>query len=85
MKEYDRGDPNKDYINLEKAINKLERKNVLKKYESQSIYVDNLKNAVEQLEAVLKELKKQTSGTRIFNIVEAAVDIGFGNHESEAD
>ncbi|VDM66551.1 unnamed protein product [Strongylus vulgaris] len=49
-----------DYINLEKAINKLERKNVLKKYESQTIYADNLKNTVEQLEAVLKELKKQT-------------------------
>ncbi|CAJ0593596.1 unnamed protein product [Cylicocyclus nassatus] len=49
-----------DYINLEKAINKLERKNVLKKYESQTIYADNLKNTVEQLEAVLKELRKQT-------------------------
>ncbi|KAK6050180.1 hypothetical protein COOONC_12315 [Cooperia oncophora] len=49
-----------DYINLEKAIHKLERKNVLKKYESQTIYADNLKNTVEQLEAVLKELRKQT-------------------------
>ncbi|WKX90152.1 hypothetical protein Q1695_009191 [Nippostrongylus brasiliensis] len=49
-----------DYINLEKAINKLERKNVMKKYESQTIYADNLKNTVEQLEAVLKELRKQT-------------------------
>lgn len=49
-----------DYINIEKAINRLERKNVLKKFESQTIYADNLKNTVEQLEAVLKELKKQT-------------------------
>ncbi|CAB3408424.1 unnamed protein product [Caenorhabditis bovis] len=49
-----------DYINLEKSINRLERKNVLKKFESQTIYADNLKNTVEQLEAVLKELKKQT-------------------------
>ncbi|CAI5440262.1 unnamed protein product [Caenorhabditis angaria] len=49
-----------DYINLEKSINRLERKNVLKKYESQTIYADNLKNTVEQLEAVLKELRKQT-------------------------
>ncbi|CAD6184884.1 unnamed protein product [Caenorhabditis auriculariae] len=49
-----------DYINLEKAIHRLERKNVLKKYESQTIYSDNLKNTVEQLEAVLKELRKQT-------------------------
>uniref|UniRef100_A0A1I7XHR7 DUF4200 domain-containing protein n=1 Tax=Heterorhabditis bacteriophora TaxID=37862 RepID=A0A1I7XHR7_HETBA len=49
-----------DYINLEKAINRLERKNVLKKYELNTIYADNLKNTLEQLEAVLKELKKQT-------------------------
>uniref|UniRef100_A0A8R1DRN2 Uncharacterized protein n=1 Tax=Caenorhabditis japonica TaxID=281687 RepID=A0A8R1DRN2_CAEJA len=49
-----------DYVNLEKSINRLERKNVLKKFESQTIYADNLKNTVEQLEAVLKELKKQT-------------------------
>ncbi|PIC50971.1 hypothetical protein B9Z55_001665 [Caenorhabditis nigoni] len=53
-----------DYINIEKAINRLERKNVLKKFESQTIYADNLKNTVEQLEAVLKELKKQTERER---------------------
>ena len=49
-----------EYVNLEKDIYKLERKNVIKKYEAQIIYADNLKNTVEQLEAVLKELRKQT-------------------------
>lgn len=49
-----------DYVNLEREIYKLERKNVIKKYEAQTIYADNLKNTVEQLEAVLKELRKQT-------------------------
>ncbi|WKX90151.1 hypothetical protein Q1695_009191 [Nippostrongylus brasiliensis] len=64
-----------DYINLEKAINKLERKNVMKKYESQTIYADNLKNTVEQLEAVLKELRKQTEREKsdLKNIEEPSV------------
>uniref|UniRef100_A0A7E4VDU3 DUF4200 domain-containing protein n=1 Tax=Panagrellus redivivus TaxID=6233 RepID=A0A7E4VDU3_PANRE len=49
-----------DYINLEKAINRLERKNVLKKYESKTIFADDIKKTVDQLEATFKELKKQT-------------------------
>ena len=49
-----------DFINLEKAIHKLERKNVLKKYESKTIFADDIKKTVDQLEATYKELKKQT-------------------------
>uniref|UniRef100_A0AC34QW89 Uncharacterized protein n=1 Tax=Panagrolaimus sp. JU765 TaxID=591449 RepID=A0AC34QW89_9BILA len=49
-----------DYINLEKAIHRLEKKNVLKKYESKTIFADDIKKTVDQLEATFKELKKQT-------------------------
>uniref|UniRef100_A0AC35G3C6 Uncharacterized protein n=1 Tax=Panagrolaimus sp. PS1159 TaxID=55785 RepID=A0AC35G3C6_9BILA len=49
-----------DYINLEKAIYRLEKKNVLKKYESKTIFADDIKKTVDQLEATYKELKKQT-------------------------
>jgi hypothetical protein len=45
---------------LEKAIHKLEKKNVLKKYESKTIFADDIKKTVDQLEATFKELKKQT-------------------------
>ncbi|KAK5981247.1 hypothetical protein GCK32_004812 [Trichostrongylus colubriformis] len=73
-----------DYINLEKAIHKLERKNVLKKYESQTIYADNLKNTVEQLEAVLKELRKQTEREKsdLKNIEQPSVK-DFLKHQGE--
>ncbi|VDK56326.1 unnamed protein product [Anisakis simplex] len=49
-----------DYINLEKAIYRLERKNVLKKYEAKTIFADEIKKTLDQLEATFKELKKQT-------------------------
>ncbi|KAH7695153.1 Protein W03G9.7, partial [Aphelenchoides avenae] len=49
-----------DYINLEKSIHRYERKNVLKKYESKTIFADDVKKTVDQLEATYKELKKQT-------------------------
>uniref|UniRef100_A0A0N4WFV7 DUF4201 domain-containing protein n=1 Tax=Haemonchus placei TaxID=6290 RepID=A0A0N4WFV7_HAEPC len=73
-----------DYINLEKAIHKLERKNVIKKYESQTIYADNLKNTVEQLEAVLKELRKQTEREKsdLKNIEQPSVK-DFLKHQGE--
>ncbi|KHN79662.1 hypothetical protein Tcan_11781, partial [Toxocara canis] len=49
-----------DYINLEKAIYRLERKNVLKKYEAKTLFADEIKKTLDQLEATYKELKKQT-------------------------
>ncbi|KAF8366376.1 cil-7, partial [Pristionchus pacificus] len=49
-----------DYINLEKSIYRYERKNVIKKYESKSIFADDIKKTVDQLEATYKELRKQT-------------------------
>ncbi|GMS99628.1 hypothetical protein PENTCL1PPCAC_21803, partial [Pristionchus entomophagus] len=49
-----------DYINLEKSIYRYERKNVVKKYESKSIFADDIKKTVDQLEATYKELRKQT-------------------------
>ncbi|KAE9551223.1 hypothetical protein FO519_005572, partial [Halicephalobus sp. NKZ332] len=49
-----------DFINLEKSVHRLERKNVLKKYESKTIFADEIKKTVDQLEATFKELKKQT-------------------------
>ncbi|GMR52428.1 hypothetical protein PMAYCL1PPCAC_22623, partial [Pristionchus mayeri] len=49
-----------DYINLEKSIYRYERKNVIKKYESKSIFADDLKKTVDQLEATYKELRKQS-------------------------
>lgn len=49
-----------DYITLEKAAVRLERKNVVKKYEQKMIAADELKKTVDQLEATFKELKKQT-------------------------
>ncbi|VDD96057.1 unnamed protein product [Enterobius vermicularis] len=49
------------YIDLEKAVYRLEKKNVLKKYESKAIFADDIKKTLDQLEATYKELKKQTS------------------------
>ncbi len=49
-----------EYIGLEKDINRLEKKNVLKKYEVKMIHADEYKKTVDQLEATYKELKKQT-------------------------
>ncbi|TKR93070.1 hypothetical protein L596_007598 [Steinernema carpocapsae] len=49
-----------EYITLEKGIYRLEKRNVLKKYESKTIFADNIKKTVDQLEATFKELKKQT-------------------------
>jgi hypothetical protein len=45
---------------LEKEIYKLEYSNVLKKYDSKTIFADDIKKTVDQLEATYKELKKQT-------------------------
>uniref|UniRef100_A0A914XMV8 Uncharacterized protein n=1 Tax=Plectus sambesii TaxID=2011161 RepID=A0A914XMV8_9BILA len=49
-----------EYVRLEKDIYKLERMNVLKKYEAKMLYADEFKKTVDQLEATYKELKKQT-------------------------
>uniref|UniRef100_A0A1I8A967 DUF4200 domain-containing protein n=1 Tax=Steinernema glaseri TaxID=37863 RepID=A0A1I8A967_9BILA len=49
-----------EYIELEKGIYRLEKRNVLKKYESKTIFADDIKKTVDQLEATFKELKKQT-------------------------
>lgn len=49
-----------EYIQLEKSIHRLEKKNVLKKYEAKMLHADSLKKTVDQLEATYKELKKQT-------------------------
>ncbi|CAJ0963906.1 unnamed protein product, partial [Mesorhabditis belari] len=49
-----------DYITLEKAVYRLERKNVIKKYEQKMIGADEMKKTFDQLEATYKELKKQT-------------------------
>lgn len=38
---------------------RLEKKNVLKKYEAKMLHADGLKKTVDQLEATYKELKKQ--------------------------
>ena len=48
------------YVQLEKDIHKLERANVVKKHDAKSLYADELKKTVDQLEATHKELKKQT-------------------------
>ncbi|CAJ0561452.1 unnamed protein product, partial [Mesorhabditis spiculigera] len=53
-----------EYITLEKAVFRLERKNVIKKYEQKMIAADELKKTVDQLEATYKELKKQTEKER---------------------
>jgi hypothetical protein len=45
---------------LEKEIYKLEGRNVLKKYENKTVFADEIKKTVDQLEATYKELKKQT-------------------------
>lgn len=58
-----------DYINLEKSIYRYERKNVIKKYESKSIFADDIKKTVDQLEATYKELRKQTYVKNIRNCV----------------
>lgn len=50
----------KQYVELEKEIFKLEKKNVVKKHEAKTLYSDELKKTVDQLEATHKELKKQT-------------------------
>jgi hypothetical protein len=49
-----------EYIELEKEIYRYEHKNVLKKYENKTIFADEIKKTVDQLEATFKELKKQT-------------------------
>ncbi|KAI6174898.1 hypothetical protein M3Y97_00972500 [Aphelenchoides bicaudatus] len=49
-----------EFINLEKDIFRYEHKNVLKKYENKTIFADEIKKTVDQLEATYKELKKQT-------------------------
>ncbi|CAD5205364.1 unnamed protein product [Bursaphelenchus okinawaensis] len=53
-----------EYIELEKQIYRFEYKNVLKKYESKTIFADEIKKTVDQLEATFKELKKQTEKER---------------------
>ncbi|CAD5207822.1 unnamed protein product [Bursaphelenchus xylophilus] len=53
-----------EYIELEKQIYRFEYKNVLKKYESKTIFADEVKKTVDQLEATYKELKKQTEKER---------------------
>ncbi|VDN60576.1 unnamed protein product [Dracunculus medinensis] len=45
---------------MEKSIHRLEKKNVLKKYESKMIFADGIKKTLDQLEATFKELKKHT-------------------------
>ncbi|CAJ0577551.1 unnamed protein product, partial [Mesorhabditis spiculigera] len=63
-----------EYITLEKAVFRLERKNVIKKYEQKMIAADELKKTVDQLEATYKELKKQTEKERAdMENIEAAV------------
>ncbi|KAI6225103.1 hypothetical protein M3Y99_01382500 [Aphelenchoides fujianensis] len=49
-----------EYIKLEQDIFRYEHKNVLKKYENKTIFADDIKKTVDHLEAVYKELKKQT-------------------------
>lgn len=48
------------YVQLEKEIHVLEKKNVVKKFEDKTLHADELKKTVDQLEATYKELKKQT-------------------------
>ncbi|KAI6203835.1 hypothetical protein M3Y94_00602700 [Aphelenchoides besseyi] len=49
-----------EYIKLEQDIYRYEHKNVLKKWENKTIFADEIKKTVDQLEATYKELKKQT-------------------------
>jgi acetyl-CoA carboxylase alpha subunit len=49
-----------EYVDVEKAIYRLETHNVVKKYEAKTTFADDLKKTVDQLEATYKELKKQT-------------------------
>jgi hypothetical protein len=49
-----------EFIALEKEIFRYEHRNVLKKYENKTIFADEIKKTVDQLEATYKELKKQT-------------------------
>lgn len=51
---------------MEKSIHRLEKKNVLKKYESKMIFADGIKKTLDQLEATFKELKKHTFVLLIF-------------------
>jgi hypothetical protein len=55
----------KNYVDLEKEIYKLEKKNVVKKLETKTQYADEIKKTVDQLEATYKELKKQTYTLRV--------------------
>ncbi|KAI6177510.1 hypothetical protein M3Y97_00915400 [Aphelenchoides bicaudatus] len=54
-----------EYIELEKEIYKLEYNNVLKKYESKTLFADEIKKTVDRLEAIYKELKKQTEKEKL--------------------
>ncbi|PAV57548.1 hypothetical protein WR25_02298 [Diploscapter pachys] len=71
-----------DYINLEKSINKLERKNVLKKFESQTIYADNLKNTGQWDDRLSKEKTEYVDALNRQETVQKELNMARVNYEN---
>lgn len=67
------------------VCSRLEKKNVLKKYEAKMLYADEFKKTVDQLEATYKELKKQTYNANILlkNRILTAINYIYRFREKE--